>query len=105
MKKNIKDQVKQILFEYPEANQSDMVLIERYCKDTIPLNCNFSRALEILERQGISFESITRARRKIQQENPELKDERMAEIRSEEEENYYVFYGGRRWTLKNKLKH
>ena len=82
-----------------------MVLIERYCKNTIPLNCNFSKALEILEKQGISFESITRARRKIQQENPELKDERMAEIRSEEEENYYVFYGGQRWTLKNKLKH
>lgn len=96
MKKNIKDQVKQILFEYPEANQSDMVLIERYCKNAIPLNCNFSRALEILEKQGISFESITRARRKIQQENPELKDERMAEIRSEEEENYYLFYGGQR---------
>ena len=73
-----------------------MVLIERYCKNTIPLNCNFSKALEILEKQGISFESITRARRKIQQENPELKDERMAEIRSEEEENYYVFYGGQR---------
>ena len=94
MKKSIKDQVKEILFNYPEANQSDMVLIERFCKETIPRNCNFAKALEILEEQGISFESITRARRKIQQENPELKDERMAEIRAKEEENYFVFYGG-----------
>ena len=31
MKKSIKDQVKEILFNYPEANQSDMVLIERFC--------------------------------------------------------------------------
>lgn len=96
MKKSIKDQVKKILFNYPEANQSDMVLIEKFCKETIPgiRYCNFGRALEILEEQGISFESITRARRKIQQENPELKDERMAEIRAKEEENYFVFYGG-----------
>ena len=58
MKKSIKDQVKEILFNYPEANQSDMVLIERFCKETIPGNCNFTKALEILEEQGYDVEKL-----------------------------------------------
>ena len=38
-----------------------------------------------------SFESITRARRKVQEQHPQLKDGRTVELRQEQEENYRNF--------------
>ena len=38
-----------------------------------------------------SFESITRARRKVQEQNPQLKDGKTVELRQEQEESYRNF--------------
>lgn len=38
-----------------------------------------------------SFESITRARRKVQEQNPQLKDGKTVELRQEQEETYRNF--------------
>ena len=38
--------------------------------------------------RGISFETITRARRRVQQKNPWLKDDETAKIRDEEQKEY-----------------
>lgn len=43
------------------------------------------------KEKGISFESITRARRKVQNKYPELKDREMAEIRDREQEEYIKY--------------
>ncbi len=94
MNKNIKNEVKKILENNPEARKSDMELIIQIADNHLPVNnMNFRSCCEELESIGISFESITRARRKVQQEYPYLKDKEAEEIRSKEEENYYLEYG------------
>ena len=42
--------------------------------------------------KGISFEAITRCRRKFMEENPQLKVQNVEKARREEEENYYLEY-------------
>ncbi len=60
------------------------------------LPCNngtaFSQVLQGMKYQGISFEAITRARRKVMEENPQLKVQSMENIRRIEEENYFAEY-------------
>ena len=41
--------------------------------------------------KGISFEGITRARRQVQKQYPELKDSEIAKIRDKEQEEYRKF--------------
>lgn len=43
------------------------------------------------KNKGISFESITRCRRKVQEKKPELKDEKTANIR-EKKQNRFIKY-------------
>ena len=38
--------------------------------------------------KGISFESITRCRRKLQEKNPELRDEEIAKMRNKKQKEY-----------------
>ena len=45
-----------------------------------------------LRFRSISFEGITRARRKFFEENPQLKVQNVEKSRREEEENYYLEY-------------
>jgi hypothetical protein len=41
--------------------------------------------------KGISFESITRCRRKLQEKNPELKDEETVKIRNAKQKDYIKY--------------
>lgn len=63
------------------------------------LPCNqgtaFGYVLQGMKYKGISFESITRHRRKFLEKHPELKDEKTEQARREEEEKYILEYGGR----------
>lgn len=45
----------------------------------------------VQKNKGISFESITRARRKVQRKYPNLKDTDTAEFREAEQENYVEY--------------
>lgn len=72
----VQNNVKKILTRHPETRNDDFKLISRYlfehCED-LPSDTNVFEALEYHTDYGIPiFESITRARRKIQADYPEL---------------------------------
>lgn len=94
MNKNIKKVVKSILEEDEYAREDDNYLIQQVLVKM--LNCNqgtaFSQVIQGMRYKGISFEAITRSRRKVQEENPSLKNKKAEEIRRIEEENYYAEY-------------
>lgn len=73
----VKDRVAAILIKYPKTRDCDKLLFLAYCK----VHCNLDSALDgtyqgyktwFMSGQMPKFESITRARRKIQEENPKL---------------------------------
>lgn len=74
--KDIEIKVADILYKYPESRANDFVLYALYIKEN---NAELSRVgliyalMEAKKLNMPNFESITRARRKIQQRNPELK--------------------------------
>lgn len=94
MNKNIKKVVKQVLEEDTYAREDDCYLIMQVLQQM--LSCNqgtaFGQVLQGMKYQGISFEAITRARRKIMEENPQLKVQKVENIRKIEEENYFMEY-------------
>ncbi len=55
----------------------------------------FANVMMNAKYKGISFESITRARRKYMSQHPELKDKETEKARREEEENYILEYDKR----------
>lgn len=84
--------VKAILEEYPQTRGNDNALIAGvfWLMDSDLMNMPFK---EVLKTKGLpSFESITRARRKIQENNPVLNDEKARKIRQKEEKEYREYY-------------
>lgn len=53
---------------------------------------NFEEVMQNLQFKGISFEGITRARRKFFEENPHLKIKQAEKARREKEEEYFLEY-------------
>ena len=94
MNKNIKKTVYKILQEDEYAREDDWYLIQQVLMQM--LNCNygtaFGQVLQGMKVQGISFEAITRARRKFFEEYPKLKVNKAEQARREEEEKYYLEY-------------
>ncbi len=92
----IKNIVLRVLTEHEEARKDDFILL-RYVLDELGVPSNFDMRT-MLHNHVIfglpSFESITRARRRVQAENPELKDEKAVEIRAAEEKEYREFAHG-----------
>lgn len=82
--KKIHDLVRAELTENPAARKSDITLILGVFKRQ---GVDASKSFEQLAASGDlrQMESITRARRKIQAQNPELKDGGMAGLRAERE--------------------
>jgi hypothetical protein len=98
MNKNIKKTVYKILKEDPYAREDDWYLIQQVVVALVPGNSGtaFGTILTEMKYQGISFEAITRARRKIQEQYSELRAKKDIEkARREEEENYIIEYGRR----------
>jgi hypothetical protein len=98
MNRNIKKTVKEILEKDEYARNNDSYLIMQVLSKM--LDCNYGTAFGIIVEgmnyQGISFEAITRARRKVQEEYPELRAKKKVEkARRDEEENYIVEYSRR----------
>ena len=94
MNKNIKKTVYKILREDKLAREDDWYLIQQTLIELLPCNAGtaFGQVLQGMKVQGISFEAITRQRRKFFEENPQLKVENVEKARREEEQKYYLEY-------------
>ena len=94
MNKNIKKTVYKILQEDEYAREDDWYLIQQALIELLPCNAGtaFGQVLQGMRVKGISFEAITRCRRKFMEENPQLKEQNVEKARREEEENYYLEY-------------
>ena len=84
--------VRAILEENKEARDDDFLLVALACRRFCPsiMGETFTSVLSQHKQYGLpSFESITRARRKLQANNESLRgSERMRRIRNEEEEEF-----------------
>lgn len=89
----LKNIVTRILTEREDARKDDFILFSYVLDEMgVPLNFDMRTMLHNHIIFGLpSFESITRARRKVQEENPELKDLKAVEIRTAEQEEYKEF--------------
>ena len=87
---NLKPLVENILRYNSATRKDDFLLINEVVKSLIKAdNITLSWLSKWHKQNGIpSFESITRCRRAVQTEFPELKDIEMSEIRAEEEQKY-----------------
>jgi hypothetical protein len=82
--------VQSVLEEKPETRRSDIeLIIEVFRRSDVDITESFVS----LARRGQlkQMESITRARRKVQEEHPELKDATTAAMRAENEETFRAF--------------
>ena len=94
MRKDVAKTTRKILLEEPYSRENDGYLIRRVIEILEPelYKQNFKAIMDNLQFTGISFESITRARRKFFEENPQLKVEKTETARREKEEEYYLEY-------------
>lgn len=89
----IKAIVGRVLEAHEEARKDDFVLFALVCDEMgVPCNFDFRTMLREHKLFGLpSWESVSRARRKIQAEYRELTDEKTVEKRAEEEAKYIEF--------------
>lgn len=85
--------VEEILKEDKLARKDDCYLILKVVQSTHPnlAGTTFANVMFNAKSKGISFESITRARRKVQQRNPELINEEVEGIRQAEQLEYMEY--------------
>ena len=91
--KNLEKIVTEILQDDELARKDDCYLILEVIRKLYPFEVGktFANVMFNAKSKGISFESITRARRKIQRKFPELKDKEISEIRNAEQDEYIEF--------------
>lgn len=94
MNRNIKKTVYKILEQDKLAREDDWYLIQQTLTQMLPCNQGtaFGQVLQGMKVKGISFEAITRCRRKFMEENPQLKVQNVEKARREEEEEYFLEY-------------
>ena len=88
--------IKALLESNKKYRKSDPVLMARLWYDHLSHKLNSMTALDLLmmlsKGELPNWESITRARRKIQSENPELRDEETFRLREERELEFRTQY-------------
>ncbi len=94
MRRPIKKTVYKILSNEPYSRENDGYLIMRVIQELEPamFKNDFEEVMQNLQVKGISFEGITRARRKFFEENPNLKIKKAEEARRKKEEEYFLEY-------------
>lgn len=94
MNRNIKKTVYKILEQDKLAREDDWYLIQQTLIEMLPCNQGtaFGQVLQGMKINGISFEAITRQRRKFLEENPNEISKETEQIRRQEEENYFMEY-------------
>ena len=89
----VEEVVEQILRKDEYARSNDVYLILRYISKVYPyeIGKKFEEAMTNVSKKGLSFESITRARRKIQNKYPELKNDKVANFRDKKQKEYIAY--------------
>lgn len=96
MRNNYYNCVKKILLENPATRDDDMLLYGAFCAtfNLVAPDATFYEIMSTAKKRGLpSYESITRARRRVQELEPYLGGEKRKE-RQEEAEIYRRYYGG-----------
>lgn len=96
--KKIENIVKNLLINFPKTRDDDFYLIGGVYVELLPSvkHLGFTEVIKNHSLYGLpSFESITRARRKIQAENEDLVSDKAKKLRQKEEQEYVGYYGGR----------
>ena len=95
MNRNIKPIVYSILKKDKLAREDTMYLIQQTIIRMLDVNQGtaFGIVIQGMKYKGISFEAITRAKRKFLEEHPEQKVEKAEKARRLEEEKYFMEYG------------
>lgn len=93
---NLKEIVYKILTKIPETRNSDMLLYYEYCMNNWVRENDMWKVFkdkDFRKRKKISvFESVSRARRKVQEEHIELRaTETIENLRKEREKNFVNF--------------
>lgn len=92
--KNYYDQVKEIMTQHPVTQDDDMKLYAQFLFQNkyVARDENFYDVLISSKKRNLpSYESITRARRKVQEQEPTLRGKRYVE-RQKKEEEYHDYY-------------
>lgn len=89
---NVQPIVYNALVDHPETRADDYKLVLEVYKHFTSVEMSFKTVLEQHIELGLpSFASILRTRRKLQRKHPELVDEKAAEIRESEREEYKAY--------------
>lgn len=94
MNRNIKPIVYSILEKDKLAREDTMYLIQQTIMQMLDVNQGtaFGIVIQGMKYKGISFEAITRAKRKFLEEHPDLVDDDTEQIRRQEEQEYEYEY-------------
>lgn len=89
----VEEIVEQILRKDEYARNNDVYLILKYVSRVYPyeIGKKFEEVMTNVSKRGFSFESITRARRKIQNKYPELKNNKIANFRDKKQKDYIAY--------------
>ena len=89
----VEEVVEQILRQDKYSRNNDIYLILKYITKVYPYEVGkrFEEAMTNVSKKGLSFESITRARRKIQNKYPELKNDKVANFRDKKHKEYIAY--------------
>ena len=89
----VEEIVEQILRKDEYARNNDVYLILKYVSRVYPyeIGKKFEEVMTNVSKKGFSFESITRARRKIQNKYPELKNNKIANFRDKKQKDYIAY--------------
>lgn len=91
--------VEEALINNKACRGDNFILYLEVLKKYIDLDLSIKDVFQNHQMLGIpSLESITRARRKLQERNPDLKDEAVAKAREQEEQSYIDYaLGDKQW--------
>ena len=94
MNRNIKPVVYSILRKDKLAREDTMYLVQQTIMQMLDVNQGtaFGIVIQGMKYKGISFEAITRAKRKFLEEHPDLVDDDTEQIRRQEEQEYEYEY-------------
>ena len=91
---NCYDKVKGILAKYPQTRDDDMLLYGQYLyqEQKVGKEETFFKVLASASKRNLpSYESITRARRKVQEKEPSLRGKKYKQ-RQKTEQEYHEYY-------------
>lgn len=87
--KTVEPLVYRALTDNPITRTDDFILVLEVLKNFVTAEMRLETVLEHHTELGLpSFESISRARRKLQERYPDLKNKATAEMRAEAEKDY-----------------